>query len=342
MSASSLHEVRPSAQFLHLIFDSFILSRAIAVAAKLGIADELKAEAQTAEALAHATGVHAMSLYRVLRALAGAGIFAEDEAGRFHLTPLAEPLLSDAPESWRAFANFLGSEWAYRAYGDLLYSVQTGKPAFDHVYGQPLFAYLAEHPDQAQIFHDAMTNSSQSSAPAILAVYDFSGIRKLVDVGGGHGFLLASILTAYPQMHGVLFDLPSVVAGAAEVLAAQAVRDRCECVGGDFFAAVPGGGDAYIMQAILHGLDDDHALQILSNVHHAMQEHGTLLSVEGVVPEGNAPATSKFGNVHMMIFTPSHERSEAEYRSLFQRAGFHLTRVLPTASVFSILEAKRI
>ena len=338
----SSHEERPSAQFVHLVFDSFILSRAISVAATLGIADDLKVEAKTADELARAKGVHAGSLYRVLRALAGAGIFAEDREARFHLTRLAEPLLSDAPESWRAFAMFLGSDWAYRAYGDLLYSVQTGRPAFDHVYGQSLFEYLSEHPDQAQIFNDAMTDTSKSSAPAILDVYDFSGIRRLVDVGGGHGFLLASILKAYPEMHGVVFDLPSVVKDAPPVLAAHGAGGRCEYVGGDFLVSVPAGGDAYIMQAILHGSEDDQALQLLSNVHHAMQERGTLLSVEQVVPEGNEPSTSKFGNLHMMVFSPSHERSEGEYRSLFHRAGFDLTRVVPTASVFSIMEGTRI
>jgi hypothetical protein len=170
MSQTTPHGASPSAQLVQMMFDSFILVRAISVAAKLGIADLLTADAKTADELAQATGVHAPSLYRVLRALASVGIFGADEAGRFHLTPLAEPLRSDAADSWRAFANFLGSDWAYRAYGDLLYSVQTGQPAFDHVYGKSLFEYLAEHPDQARIFNDAMTNSSQASAPAILAV----------------------------------------------------------------------------------------------------------------------------------------------------------------------------
>jgi O-methyltransferase/methyltransferase family protein len=342
MSPTTPQDVPPSAQLLHMIFDSFILSRAISVAAKLGIADLLKADAKTADELAQATRVYTPSLYRVLRALASVGIFAEDETGRFHLTPLAEPLRSDASDSWRAFANFLGSDWAYRAYGDILHSVQTGQPAFDHVYGKPLFEYLAENSDQARIFNDAMTNSSQSSAPAILSVYDFSGITKLIDVGGGHGFLLASILKAYPQMQGVLFDLPSVVEGAEPVLEAQGVSDRCECIGGDFFTSVPSGGDAYIMQAILHGMTNEQVLQLLHTIHQSMRENGTLVQVDAVVPEGNEPSTSKFGNLHMMIFTPSYERSEAEYRALYERAGFKLTRVLPTASVFSILEGKPI
>jgi O-methyltransferase domain/Dimerisation domain len=342
MSRTTPHDVTPSAQLLHMVFDSFILARAIAVAANLGIADVLHVQTKTADELAHATGVDAPSLYRVLRALASAGIFAEDEAGRFHLTPLAEPLRSDAPDSWRAFAAFLGSDWAYRAYGAMLHSVQTGQPAFDHVYGKPLFEFLAENPDQARIFNAAMTDSSRSSAPAILAVYDFSGMTKLVDVGGGHGFLLTSILKAYPQMHGVLFDLPAVVEGAGPMLEAHGVSDRCECIGGDFFTAVPSGGDAYMMQSILHGMTDEQVLQLLHNIRQSMRENGTVLQVDMVVPEGNAPSTSKFGNLHMMIFAPSRERTEAEYRALYERAGLKLTRVLPTATVFSLLEGKPI
>jgi hypothetical protein len=338
---SSIHEdARPSRQILQMIFDSFILSRAISVAAKLGIADLLLiASPKAADALAQATQVHAPSLYRVMRALASQGIFAEDEAGCFQLTPLAEPLRSDAPDSWRAFATMLGSDWAYQAYGDLLYSVQTGLPAFNHVFDKPLIDYLSENPEQAGVFNAAMTNTSQDSAPAILATYDFTGIHKLVDVGGGHGFLLTSILKAYPQMYGVLFDLPSVVEGATFL---REVSERGETIGGDFLASVPNGGDAYILQSILHGMDDEHALQLLENVHQVMPRNGILLQVDMVVDEGNGPSTSKFANLHMMIFSPSHERSEAEYRALYDRAGFKLTRVLPTSSVFSILEGKPI
>jgi hypothetical protein len=336
----------PSDQLLHMFFDAFILSRAISVAAKLGIADLLKTGSKTAGELAQITAVHAPSLNRVMRALASVGIFIEDEAtfstenGSFALTPLAEPLCTDNAHSWRAFINFLGSDWAYRSYGDLFYSVQTGQPAFDHVFGKPLFEFLGANPEQAAIFNQAMTNSSQMSAPAILAAYDFSGITKLVDVGGGHGFLLASILKAYAQMHGVLFDLPSVVEGAGAALQAQGVSDRCKCMGGDFFAAVPQGGDAYIMQSILHSMDDEQAIRLLQNVRQAMSEEGKLLQIDMVVPEGNIPSSSKFGNLHMMVFTSHHERSEAEYRALYERAGLKLTRVLNTHTIFSILEGK--
>ena len=167
-------------------------------------------------------------------------------------------------------------------------------------------------------------------------------MRKLVDVGGGHGFLLTSILKAYPQMQGVLFDLPSVVEGAGPVLEAQGVSDRCECIGGDFFTSVPTGGDVYMMQSVLHGMTDEQILQLLHNIRQSMRENGTVLQIDMVVPEGKAPSTSKFGNLHMMIFTSSRERTEAEYRALYERAGFQLTSVLPTASVFSLLEAKPI
>jgi hypothetical protein len=213
-----------------MIFDSFILSRAISVAAQLGLADMLRAGPKSADELAQTAGAHAPSLYRVMRALASEGIFAEDDAGCFHLTPLAEPLCSDTPGSWCAYAKFIGSDWSYRAYGDLLYSVQTGRPAFVHAFGKPLFDYLQENPEQASIFNTAMTNVSQSSAPAILSAYDFSGFTKLVDLGGGHGFLLASILRAYPHLHGVLFDLPSVVEGAVHIREARDVSGRCEII----------------------------------------------------------------------------------------------------------------
>ena len=341
MPVTSSQDLSQPANLLPMFFDSFILARAISVAARLGIADLLTSDAKSADELARATGVHAQSLYRVLRALAGAGIFAEDEAGRFHLTPLAEQLRSDAPNSWRGFANFLGSDFAYQAYGDLLYSVQTGQPAFNHALGKSVREYLGENPEQARIFDEGMTSTSQQSAPAILAVYDFSGIKKLVDVGGGQGFMIASILKAYPQMNGVLFDLPNVVAGAAPILEAQGVSDRCACIGGNFLESVPEGGDLYFMQAILHGMKDEQCIQLLQNVRESMHENGTLLQVDFVIPSGNVPSTSKFGDLHMMIFTPSHERTEAEYRALYEQAGFRLTRVSQTSALTTILEGKR-
>lgn len=342
MPANSPQDVSPSAQLVQMFFESFLLSRAIWVAAHLNIADLLAVNTRTADELAQATGVHAPSLYRVLRALASSGIFAEDETRRFHLTPLAEPLRSDVPDSWHAFAKLIGSDWMYGAYGDILYSVQTGQPAFDHVYGKSLSEYLAENPDQARLHNEGMTNTSQASAPAVLAAYDFSGITKLVDVGGGHGFLLASILKAYPQMRGVLFDLPAVVAGAAPILEAHGVSERCECIGGDFFTAIPRDGDAYILQGILYGMADEYALRLLHNIRQSMRENGILLQIDIVVPEGNVPSTSKFSNLNMMLYTPNRDRTAAEHRALYERVGFQVTRVLPTSWIYGIVEGRQI
>lgn len=341
MVANSALDATQSANLLPMFFDSFILSRAISVAAKLGIADLVTTDGKTADELAQASGVHAPSLYRVMRVLAGAGIFAEDEAGRFHLTPLAEQLRSDAPDSLRGFVNFINSDFSYRTYGDMLYSVQSGQPAFEHAYGKNIFAYLKENPDQARIFNEGMTSISKRSAPAVLGVYDFTGVNKLVDVGGGQGFMLASFLKAYPQMHGVLFDLPSVVSQAAPILEASGVSDRCECIGGNYFESVPAGGDLYFMQLILHALSDEQILQILHNVREAMSENGTILQVDHIIPNGNEPSTSKYGDVHIMVFTPSHERTEAEYSALYEKAGFRITRMLETSGFYSALEVKR-
>jgi hypothetical protein len=320
MAQKDSQEAPPSAQLTEMIF-GFMTSQAITVAAKLGVADLLKDEAKTADELAQASGVQARPLYRIMRALASVGIFAEDDAGRFRLTPLAEPLRSDSPDSLRSLAIFFGSDWHWRVWSDLSYSVQSGQPAFEQIYGKAYFDYLAENPAPAQVFHNAMTSFSASVSAAVLNAYDFTGISELVDVGGGHGLLLASILKKYPEMSGGLFDAPSVIDGAKEVIDAHGVSRRCEIVGGDFFASVPAGGDAYIMKHIIHDWEDERALTILQNCHRAMKENGKLLVVEMVIPEGNAPSLGKFLDLEMLLFLHSYERTEVEYRALFERQG---------------------
>lgn len=334
-------DVPASAQLLPMIF-GFMTSQAISVAAKLGVADLLVEGAKTPDQLAQTTGVKPRPLYRLLRALASVGVFAEDEAGRFGLTPLAEPLRSDAPDSLRAFAIFLGADWHWRVWSDLFYSAQTGQPAFERVYGKAYFDYLAENPDPARVFNDAMTSFSASVSAAVIDAYDFTGITKLVDVGGGHGLLLAAILQNYPQMSGVLFEAPFVAEGAGDAIKGRGLARRCEVVGGDFFGSAPAGGDAYIMKHIVHDWDDESALTILQNCHRAMTKNGKLLVVEMVIPEGNAPSLGKFLDLEMLLFLHSYERTEAEYRALFERAGFKLTRIVPTRMPHSVIEAMRI
>ena len=344
MSQTEMHrgsnDAPPTVQLMSMIF-GFMTSQAISVAARLGVADLLADEAKTADELARATGTQSRPLYRIMRALASVGIFAEDEDGRFRLTPLAEPLRAEAPDSLGALAIFFGSDWHWRVWSDLSYSVQSGQPGFEHIYGKAYFDYLAENPAPAQVFNNAMTSFSSAVSAAVINAYDFSGITRLVDVGGGHGLLLASILEKYPQIRGVLFDAPTVIDGAREIIYPRGVGDRCDIVGGDFFASVPDAGDAYLMKHIIHDWEDERALTILENCHRAMTENGKLLVVEMVIPEANRPSLGKFLDLEMLLFLHSFERTEGEYRALFERAGFKLTRIVPTLSPHSVIEGIR-
>ncbi len=322
---------------MEMIF-GFALSRSIAVAAQFGVADLLKDGPKSADELAQAIGAHPRSLYRLLRALAGAGIFAEEADGHFSLTPLSELLRSDAPESLRAFAAMMANEVQFETWAQLPYSIETGRPAFPHKSGMPWFAWLEQNPAEAKVFHEAMTSLSAGAVAAVVKAYDFSGINKLVDVGGGHGLLLASVLSRYPNMRGVLYDEPTVIRGAEEVLAAHGVADRCEAVGGDFFRSVPAGGDAYILKHIIHDWSDEECLTILGHCHTGMIAGGKVLIVEMVIPERKVPAVSKFLDLQMLLFLTGRERTEAEYRTLLDRAGFELTRIAPTPSPYSVIE----
>lgn len=327
-----------SARLMQMLF-GFMTSQAIFVAAKLGLADLLKNGAKSVDELAQATGVQARPLYRIMRALASVGIFVEDDNGRYRMTPLAEPLRGDVPNSLRDFSIFLGADWHWRAWGDLSGSAQTGQPAFERVYGKAYFDYLSQNPAPAQVFNNAMTSLSTAASAAVVNGYDFAGITKLVDVGGGHGLLLASILQKNPQMRGILFDAPSVIAGAGDVIQTHGVGERCDAIGGDFFVSVPAGGDAYIIKHIIHNWDDDRASAILQNCRRAMAANGKLLVVEMVIPAGNAPSLGKLLDLEMLVlFLHACERTEAEYRTLFERSGFRLTRIVPTLSPYSIIE----
>jgi SAM-dependent methyltransferase len=317
----------------------FWASQAVAAAARLGLADHLHDRPRTADELAAATGTHAPSLARLLRALAGAGVFREDR-GRFALTPLGETLRTGVPGSLRGMIMaVLGGEH-YRAWGGLLHSVETGRTAFDHIHGMPVFDYYARHPEEAAIFNDAMTSGSAVVESAVLEAFDFSPYRKVVDVGGGHGRFLSSILKAHPRAEGVLFDAPQVVEGAVGRLEAEGLAGRCRVVGGDFFEAVPEGGDLYVMKWIVHDWDDRRSLEILKNCHRAMAEGGALLLVESVLPEGGGASFGHFADLNMMVMTGGKERTEAEFRALLGATGFALTGIRPTRSPVSLVMAE--
>ena len=340
VAAPAAQPIPPEAFLTQMAFGA-MMTQALYVAAKLGIADLLAAKPQPISALAEATETHERALYRVLRSLAGVGIFEETEPQVFALTPLAEPLRSDKPNSMRNGAIFMGEEWHWRVWGDMVYSVKTGKPAWGHVHGAEVFDYFAVHPQQAEIFNKAMTDMSMATAPSVVEAYDFDSIKTLCDIAGGHGYLLAQVLKANPEMKGILFDVPPVIEGADALLEKEGVAKRVEKVSGDFFASVPKGADAYIMKHIIHDWDDERSIKILQNINTAMSADGKVLIVETIVPEGNEPHYSKLLDLEMLTSPGGAERTASEYRELLAAAGFRLTRIVPTRSPFSIIEAVR-
>jgi len=336
-------ELSPAAAMLGLI-TGFRVSRALYVAAKLGIADRLSNGRKSIDELARLTSVHAPSLFRVMRARASVGIFAEDEQGRYTLTPRAATLQSDVPGSLRAWAILALGEEHYQAWGDLLHTVRTGETAFPHVFGMGVFQYEAQHPEHAKIFDEAMANLVGVYNSAVLASYSFSSIQKIVDVGGGDGSLISAILIKHPNIRGVLFDMPHVADKAKRKITEAGLSDRCEVVAGDAFKEVPSGGDAYILSRVANSFEDKRALVILKNCRRALKQSGKLLLVERVLPdrvensfEAQGPIMS---DLNMMVMSGGRERSAAEHRVLLGAAGFTLTKIIPTPSEVSVIEAE--
>ena len=318
------------------------ISRSLYVAAVLGIADRLVDAPKTAAELAQATETHAPSLYRVLRSLASVGVFSEDEAGRFHLTPTAEFLRSDLPDAIGAMVKVLGEDWHWQVWGRLLESVQTGEAAFDQIHGMELYDYCLQNPDFARTHGPSKTSISARASAALIANYDFSSVHKAVDVAvlGGYGNTLIPLLTANSTMRGILYDLPFVIDGAKPVIAASGIGDRCELIEGHCLHSVPEGGDIYIMMFVIHNWDDQRAIKILQNCREAMAEGGKVLLVEMVMPSGNDPFVGKFVDLESLLTTPGgYERAETQYRSLLSAAGYEITRIIPTQTANSIIEA---
>lgn len=327
-------------QQLDGMITGYWISQAIYAAAKFGIADQLKDGPRSVEQMADATSTNADALYRLLRALASKGIFAEGEPRQFSLTPLAELLQSDVPGSKRALALMSGDE-QFRAWAEIAYSIQTGKIAFDKVYGKPIFAYLGDNPDKARIFDAAMVGIHGRESDVILSAYDFSGIGVVADIGGGNGSQITGILQKHMGMKGILFDLPHVIERAKNQIESAGLSDRCQLVAGNFFKAVPDGADAYMMRHIIHDWDDEKSLTILRNCHQAMSSSGKLLIVESVIPSGNDPFGGKFLDLVMLLIPGGKERNEVEYQVLLGKAGFELVQVVPTGTEVSIIEAKK-
>jgi hypothetical protein len=315
------------------------LTASLSALARLGVADHMGERAVSVEDLAARVGAHAPSLYRVMRMLASVGVFTEEPGGKFALTPVGQTLKTDAQGSMRAMAMMLGDEWSMHAYTRMADCIRTGIDGVTMAYGKPIFDLLAERPEQCETFQRAMTGGSNIAAQSILASYDFSGIERLADVGGGHGVLLASILQKYPAMQGVLFDLPEVVGGVpADRLAACGGRLQVEA--GSFFERVPQGCDAYMMKHIIHDWSDEHCRTILKLIREQLPSNGRVLVCELVMPEEPGPAPAKMLDIEMLVMTVGgKERTPREFGALFQSAGLKLGRVVTTPTPICVVEA---
>ena len=341
MSETSTQRVldrEPVEQMLQMMSGLWV-TRCSWVAAKLGISDLLSDGSKSVDDLAAATESHPDSLYRVIRALAMAGVYREEDGRKFSLTPLSETLRSDVVGSLRGAAIAEMGQVHYEAWGNLMASVKTGEIAFDNKFGKDIWAYFQTDPEQAENFNRYMAASSEPLNEAISTKYDFSGYKKLIDVGGGIGGMISAILAKNPNLKGVIYDSPSVVEQAKGFLASRGVADRCETIGGDFFESVPEGGDIYSMRWILHDWEDSKSLKILENVKKVLPENGKLLLAEAVVPEAGEPHFSKFFDLIMLVMTGGRERTEKEWNGLLEKGGYKIERIIPTESFLSIIEA---
>jgi hypothetical protein len=315
------------------------LSRLVYVAAKLGIADHLAEGPHTADELAPATRCDAKALYRFLRTLANFEIVTLDAEGRFALTPLGDALRSDAPGHAHSAILTLGGPPCWNAWEELLYSVETGNPAFEKANGKPLFDLLAANPDDARRFSETMLAVHSAEPAAVAAAYDFSSAGVIVDVGGASGNMLASVLSRHAGPTGVLFDLPQATTEAPAMLRKHGVEGRVSIEHGSFFDSVPGGGDVYILSHIIHDWNDAQSLTILSNCRKAMKPTSRLLLVELVLKDGAAPGYGS-SDISMLVLVGGAERTAREYDALLASAGLEMTRVIPTTTSANIVEAK--
>ncbi len=330
-------EVPPSALLMQMIIGYWV-SSAIYVAAKLGLADHMDENSVNTDELASRVGAHPGALYRLLRALSSVGVFTEVGPRRFGLTPIGQYLKSDIPGSLRALSIY-GREMTWDTWGRLLYSVRTGETAFSHLHGMEFFEFLKQNLEHARLFDEAMTVFVTTYGLEIASTYDFKPFSTIVDVGGGRGALIEAILRQNSKARGIVFDRPEVVEITRNRLASSGLSNRCECIGGDFFVSLPSGGDAYLLASVIHDWDDEKSLKILRNCRSAVDSQAKLLLVEMVIPPGDTPFFGKLLDLNMLTHFGGQERTEKEYRNLLSAAGFQITRIMPTRTPASLIEA---
>ncbi len=315
------------------------LTYSLSGVARLGVADHMTGAARPVEDIASRCGAHAPSLYRVMRMLAGFGVFKEGPPRQFALTPIGELLKTDAPGSLRYMAMMFGEEFSTRAYEHIAACLRTGGDGVSAAYGKQIWEVLAERPSQCETFQHAMTSSTAISAGAIVEAYDFAGVRRLADVGGGHGYLLAAILRANPNMQGVLFDRPEVT-GSVDKSVFAGCEDRVVIETGSFFERMPDGCDAYLMKHIIHDWSDEHCRTILSLIRRKLPKDGRVLLCEMVVTDEPGPTPAKMLDIEMLVMTVGgKERTKEEFADLFASCGLRLNRIVPTARPISVIEA---
>ncbi|HSF18731.1 MAG TPA: methyltransferase [Vicinamibacteria bacterium] len=327
-----------SVQRLAEMIGGIVVSQAVFAAAELGIADHLASGPRSASELAQATGTHPEALYRLLRYLAGHGVFEEGEDGRFTLTRVGHFLRSGVEGTQRDAARMMrrfGPGW-----NEILHSVTTSESGFTKAFGRPVFEHMSENPEDAAIFDAAMVGFHGGETNAVLDAYDYSGIEALADIGGGNGSVLSATLERYPDLRGIWFDLPHVEERAKAALASASLDHRCDFATGNFFELVPEGADAYQMRHIIHDWYDPQAVQILENVRRVIPSHGRLLLIEAVISPGNEPSFGKFADIIMLLIPGGMERTEEQFRTIYEKAGFELTSITPTASAVCVIEGR--
>jgi O-methyltransferase/methyltransferase family protein len=326
----------PSVELMRMI-NWYQVSQALHVAAVLGVADQLKDGQKSYDVVARACGAHPPFVYRLLRALAAVGVFHETDKKEFLLTPLGVCLTTDAPESRRDYARWIGTPGQWGSWGNLHRSIKSGESASELTYGKDAWSYRAEHPEEQAVFNSAMTSNSRLEAKAVLEAYDFSRSACIVDIGGGQGFLLKSILIACPATTGILFDQPQVIASAHQVPVSAELEQRYRLVAGSFFESVPETGDVYLMKAILHDWNDNRSRDILRTCRRAMSSKAILFVIERVVGLPNEGPEGKFSDLNMMVQYAALERTHQEFDDLLKSGGFKMIEVIPTRSPLSII-----
>jgi hypothetical protein len=333
------HQQTPPAHVgvLQLLNGAFVAG-AVSCLAQLGIPDLVEAAPKSAEELARQIGADPQALYRLMRATASVGMLSEEPDGKFSQTPMSAVLRSNATPSLRSFAMMGGRDWHGRGWSHLEYCVRTGRQALEQIYGAHLFEFLKQHPEEGQIFNDAMTELSMIDGPAVAEAYNFEGIRSIVDVGGGHGLLLATILERNLPLRGTLYEVPHVIDGAKNG-PLKALMERCTFASGDMFSSTPAGADAYIMKHIIHDWPDDLCVRLLKACRKGVNSGGKLLVVDSVIQPDNEFSPGKFFDLEMLIFPSGCERTEEQFRALLTAAGWQLNRIIPTTAADSIVEA---